>query len=52
MDAYATNPAQDESFAKALAKCALYPEAFPALVYPWGERGHRLEHNDAACLAG
>ena len=44
MDAYATNPAQDESFAVALARCAPYPEAFPALVYPWGQRGHRLEH--------
>ena len=44
MDAYATTVAQDESFALALAECALYPEQFPGLVYPWGEPGHRLEH--------
>lgn len=34
----------DESLSKALSQCALYPEAFPTLILPWGKPGHRLEH--------
>ena len=43
MTVTATNPKVDESLSLALGECALYPEAFPDLVYPWGQPG-RLEH--------
>ena len=44
MDAYASDLSRDESLARQLGACALVPEAFPDLVYPWGQKGHRLEH--------
>lgn len=44
MDAYETRLSNDSSLSKALGECALMPEAFPDLVYPWGKKGHRLEH--------
>ena len=44
MNATPRNAVVDDSLTRALGECSLYPEAFPALILPWGKAGHRLEH--------